>query len=128
MRAADALLNEMCPDQPIGTRESRMRYARRGGAPPGQKVLNVYGNADEGDMSTGYRHNGPAHSDRVGRRGVAAMLKAWRQPGAVCRSCHSTSGGHGSASAASGRRAAVLRRGDAARCAERHTRRREPWR
>jgi neutral ceramidase len=54
---------------------------RRGDVPRGQEVLNVYGNADEGDMSAGLDHNGPAEADRVGRLEAAAMLRAWREAG-----------------------------------------------
>jgi neutral ceramidase len=54
---------------------------RRGDVPHTQEVVNVYGNADEGDMSAGLHHDGPAHADRVGRREAAAMLEAWREAG-----------------------------------------------
>src|SRR2546423_759879 len=48
---------------------------RRAGAPD---AVNVYGNSDEGDVSAGIAHNGPAWADQVGRIEAAAMLRAWR--------------------------------------------------
>jgi neutral ceramidase len=48
---------------------------RRAGAP---NAVNVYGNSDEGDITAGIAHNGPAWADYVGRVEAAAMLRAWR--------------------------------------------------
>jgi neutral ceramidase len=56
--------------------EAKVRKA--GKAPKRQKVLNVYGNSDEGDQSAGLTRDGPAASDYVGRVEAAAMLRAWR--------------------------------------------------
>src|SRR3712207_3926106 len=54
---------------------------RRGGAPPGQEVVNAYGNTDEGDQSAGLERRGPAWADEVGRIEAAAMLRAWEEAG-----------------------------------------------
>ena len=51
---------------------------RAGRVPGGQRVVNVYGNSNEGDMSAGLDRHGPAASDYVGRVEAAAMLRAWR--------------------------------------------------
>ncbi|MDQ4040441.1 MAG: neutral/alkaline non-lysosomal ceramidase N-terminal domain-containing protein, partial [Actinomycetota bacterium] len=59
--------------------EARVRAAGR--VPRGQEVVNVYGNSDEGDMSAGVDHHGPAGSDFVGRVEAAAMLRAWKRAG-----------------------------------------------
>jgi neutral ceramidase len=59
--------------------EQKVRKA--GKVPAGQEVLNVYGNTDEGDVSAGLDHNGPAWADHVGRTEAASMLQAWRQAG-----------------------------------------------
>jgi neutral ceramidase len=48
---------------------------------PGQEVVNVYGNSNEGDMSAGLDRDGPAASDFVGRVEAAAMLRAWKRAG-----------------------------------------------
>jgi hypothetical protein len=55
---------------------------RRGKVPKSQLVLNVYGNAAEGDQSAGLDHTGPAGADEVGRAEAAAMLRAWKAAGA----------------------------------------------
>jgi len=52
---------------------------RAGRVPRRQKVLNVYGNSNEGDQSAGLVRDGPAASDYVGRVEAAAMLRAWRE-------------------------------------------------
>jgi hypothetical protein len=44
-------------------------------------TVNVYGNTDEGDVSAGLVHDGPAWADEVGRVEAAAMLRAWRAAG-----------------------------------------------
>jgi neutral ceramidase len=59
--------------------ESRVR--KRGKVGRRQEVLNVYGNADEGDISAGLTRSGPAASDEVGRFEAAAMYRAWSRAG-----------------------------------------------
>ena len=54
---------------------------RAGRVPRRQVVLNVYGNGNEGDMSAGLDHSGPAGSDEVGREEARAMFQAWRRAG-----------------------------------------------
>jgi len=54
---------------------------RRGGAPRGQEVVNSYGNSDEGDITAGLKHSGPAGAYEVGREEARAMLAAWRRAG-----------------------------------------------
>jgi hypothetical protein len=54
---------------------------RRGKVPKRQLVLNVYGNADEGDQSAGLDHSGPAGANAVGRAEAGAMLRAWKAAG-----------------------------------------------
>jgi hypothetical protein len=44
-------------------------------------TVNVYGNTDEGDVSSGLVDNGPAWADTVGRMEADAMLRAWRDAG-----------------------------------------------
>ena len=53
------------------------RVRRAGAVPPGQAVLNVYGNSNEGDQSAGLVRDGPAASDYAGRVEAAAMMRAW---------------------------------------------------
>jgi len=55
---------------------------RRARVPPGQEVVNVYGNSNEGDMSAGLTRHGPAASDAVGRAEAASMVSAWERAGA----------------------------------------------
>lgn len=55
--------------------ENRVR--RYGKVPAKQEVLNVFSNADEGDISAGLDRGGPAASDYVGRVEAEAMLRAW---------------------------------------------------
>jgi neutral ceramidase len=52
------------------------------GAPPGQDVVDVYGNADEGDQTAGIQHSGPADAQWVGSVEAHAFMDAWRQAGA----------------------------------------------
>ncbi len=52
-----------------------------GKVPPGQDVVNAFGNTDEGDVTSGIEHTGPAGAEAVGRRQAAAMLIAWRAAG-----------------------------------------------
>ncbi len=54
---------------------------REGNVPPGQEVVNAYGNSDEGDMTAGLSESGPAGAHKVGRAESKAFLRAWRQAG-----------------------------------------------
>jgi neutral ceramidase len=54
---------------------------RAGKVPAGQDVVTVYGNSDEGDMSSGLNRDGPAAADYVGKVESAAFLSAWRDAG-----------------------------------------------
>jgi neutral ceramidase len=54
---------------------------RAGGAPPGQDVVDVYGNTDEGDQSSGLHRSGPAAADHVGAVEATAFMRAWQQAG-----------------------------------------------
>jgi neutral ceramidase len=54
---------------------------RAGKVPRKQDVVNIYGNTDEGDVSAGLIHNGPAWADHVGRTEADKMLEAWRAAG-----------------------------------------------
>ena len=63
------------------TRVVEQAVRRAGRVPRGQEVVNAYGNADEGDMSSGLDRRGPAWADEVGRREADAMLDAWRTAG-----------------------------------------------
>ncbi len=63
------------------TRVFERRVRRAGGVPRSQEVVNVFGNSNEGDQSSGLRVRGPAHAERVGRREARAMLRAWRRAG-----------------------------------------------
>ena len=58
---------------------------RHGHVPARQTVVNVYGNADEGDQTAGIAHVGPAAADWVGTQEALAMVRAWRQAGAHLR-------------------------------------------
>ncbi|HEX8105553.1 MAG TPA: neutral/alkaline non-lysosomal ceramidase N-terminal domain-containing protein, partial [Solirubrobacteraceae bacterium] len=57
--------------------EAKVR--KRGKVPGRQEVVNVYGNAEEGDQSAGLDHTGPAGAEEVGRAEAGAMLAAWRR-------------------------------------------------
>ncbi len=63
------------------TRLAEGAIRRLGGVPRGQMVVNAYGNTDEGDMTAGIRHGGPAGASEVGRREARAMVRAWRGAG-----------------------------------------------
>jgi neutral ceramidase len=63
------------------TRVAEATIRREGRVPRGQEVVNAFGNADEGDMSSGLDRRGPVWADEVGRREAAAMLDAWRAAG-----------------------------------------------
>jgi neutral ceramidase len=54
---------------------------REGEVPPGQDVVDVYGNTDEGDQSSGLHRFGPAAADRVGRVEANAFMSAWSEAG-----------------------------------------------
>lgn len=49
--------------------------------PRTQEVVNSYGNSDEGDITAGLEHSGPAGAHQVGREEARAMLGAWRRAG-----------------------------------------------
>ena len=57
------------------------RVRRAGDVPRRQLVLNVYGNSNEGDMSAGLDHTGPAGANHVGRVEAREMFSAWKQAG-----------------------------------------------
>jgi neutral ceramidase len=63
------------------TRVAEQRMRREGRVPRAQEVVNAFGNADEGDMSSALDRRGPAWADEVGRREAGAMLDAWREAG-----------------------------------------------
>jgi hypothetical protein len=52
-----------------------------GDVPSDQEVVNVYGNTDEGDQSSGLHEFGPAAADQVGRAEATAFMRAWRAAG-----------------------------------------------
>ena len=54
---------------------------RHGHVPASQTIVNVYGNADEGDQTAGIAHVGPAAADWVGTQEALAMVRAWRAAG-----------------------------------------------
>src|SRR5690606_36637653 len=51
--------------------------------PRRREVVNVYGNSDAGDVSSGLGERGPEHAERVGHLEASAMLRAWRAAGRV---------------------------------------------
>jgi hypothetical protein len=57
------------------------RIRRMANVPGGQEIVNSYGNSDEGDITAGIRHSGPAGAYAVGRREAQAMVRAWRAAG-----------------------------------------------
>ncbi|MDX8153911.1 neutral/alkaline non-lysosomal ceramidase N-terminal domain-containing protein, partial [Patulibacter brassicae] len=59
--------------------EARIRQAA--GVPDGQRLIAVYGSADQGDQSAGLTNNGPSGADRVGRLEGDAMYDAWKDAG-----------------------------------------------
>jgi neutral ceramidase len=61
------------------------RVRRAGRVPTKQQVINVFGNAAEGDMSAGLTRHGPAASDYVGRIEGSAMVRAWERAGRVLK-------------------------------------------
>ena len=54
------------------------RIRRIAGVPAGQEVVNSYGNSDEGDITAGIEHSGPAGAYEVGRLEALSMVRAWR--------------------------------------------------
>ncbi|HEV2062574.1 MAG TPA: neutral/alkaline non-lysosomal ceramidase N-terminal domain-containing protein, partial [Solirubrobacteraceae bacterium] len=63
------------------TRVAEQRMRRLGRVPRRQEVVNAFGNADEGDMSSALDRRGPAWADEAGRREADAMIDAWREAG-----------------------------------------------
>jgi neutral ceramidase len=63
------------------TRLAEQAIRRRASVPPGQVIVNAYGNSDEGDMTAGLSRSGPADAAVVGRREARGMLVAWRRAG-----------------------------------------------
>lgn len=59
--------------------EDRIRRIAR--VPAHQEVVNSYGNSDEGDITAGIRHSGPAGAYQVGRSEARSMVRAWRDAG-----------------------------------------------
>jgi neutral ceramidase len=59
-------------------RVAEERIRRIAGVPASQEIVNSYGNSDEGDITAGLEHSGPAGAHEVGRREARAMLRAWR--------------------------------------------------
>ena len=57
------------------------RIRRIADVPAAQEVVNSYGNSDEGDITAGLRHSGPAGAYQVGRTEARAMVRAWRHAG-----------------------------------------------
>jgi len=62
-------------------RLAEARIRRLGDVPRRQMVVNSYGNSDEGDITAGIQHSGPAGAFEVGRDEARAMLRAWRRAG-----------------------------------------------
>jgi neutral ceramidase len=54
---------------------------RIGHVPASQEVVNSYGNSDEGDITAGIEHSGPAGAYEVGRTEARSMVTAWRHAG-----------------------------------------------
>src|SRR2546421_5797228 len=54
---------------------------RIGHVPRKQDVVNAYGNSDEGDISAGLYHDGPAYAEYVGRVEARQFMAAWRTAG-----------------------------------------------
>jgi neutral ceramidase len=57
------------------------RIRRIADVPRSQEIVNSYGNSDEGDITAGIEHSGPAGAYEVGRREALAMVRAWRHAG-----------------------------------------------
>ena len=65
----------------LGHPGGRGRRCAGGARPAGQEVVNVFGNADEGDISSGLDRAGPAAADYVGRVEASATMRAWATAG-----------------------------------------------
>ena len=63
------------------TRNVEAAMREIGQVPGDQGVVNVYGNTDEGDVSSGLIRSGPAAAEQVGQVETSAFLDAWRQAG-----------------------------------------------
>jgi hypothetical protein len=63
------------------TRNVEAALRQLGQVPANQDVVNVYGNTDEGDVSSGLIRSGPAAAEYVGGVETAAFLDAWHQAG-----------------------------------------------
>lgn len=57
------------------------RIRRIADVPASQEIVNSYGNSDEGDLTAGIEHTGPAGAYEVGRREALSMINAWRAAG-----------------------------------------------
>src|SRR4051794_35308256 len=68
------------------TRDVEAALRTTGRVPASQDVVNVYGNTDEGDQSSGLEHSGPAYADYVGRVEAQHFLVAWQEAGAAMSS------------------------------------------
>ncbi len=60
---------------------SERKIRRAGRVPKRQEVVTVFGNGNEGDMSSALDRAGPAAADFVGRVEAAAFVRAWRRAG-----------------------------------------------
>jgi hypothetical protein len=63
------------------TQLSEQKIRKIGHVPKGQRVVTVYGNTDEGDISAGLHRRGPAMADHVGTVESRAFMRAWRSAG-----------------------------------------------
>jgi neutral ceramidase len=64
------------------TRGVETALRRKAHVPRNQDVVAVYGNSDEGDISSGLTRSGPAAADFVGGVEATAFLRAWKDAGA----------------------------------------------
>jgi neutral ceramidase len=62
-------------------RVAEERIRRIADVPASQEVVNSYGNSDEGDITAGIEHSGPAGAHQVGRDEARSMVRAWRDAG-----------------------------------------------
>jgi len=63
------------------TRQVEAAVRRIAQVPADQDVVDVYGNTDEGDVTSGLVRSGPAAADYVGQTEASAFLDAWRDAG-----------------------------------------------
>jgi neutral ceramidase len=63
------------------TAVSEMAIRRAAKVPLTQDVVTAFSNADEGDITSGLKRNGPAAAEYVGRVEANAFMRAWRQAG-----------------------------------------------